>query len=299
MKLEERYFSQKARPKDIMEYFTINYLKARELHHFDEDEHRYLIDTLLFIHEKMGTLPSFMRDLGLWEKEAMWHSLAFNETMLFSVLDYPASIRALSLYAVYKRIPMQSYQYEEVYDKTMTPIVQMYEAGTFIDVYKVKNPKVMKETSEIEYFCPNIEDLKQIGLELMRSEANNLIYRRLDEYLLKEESKKFVGGKPSLFTRTNLNNKIRCFCKKLARAREALEQYQKDGDIERFIANSGMTDLTRVHQNYVLATFACEKARGGVPGVELTTSGNWNETGKEAAIKDIARRITLNADLLY
>ena len=301
MKLEERYFSQKVRPKDIMEYFEINYLKSRELHSFDEDEHRYLIDTLLFIHEKRQTLRSFFeRELGLGEREAMWHSLAFNETMLFSVLDYPASIRALSLYAVYKRRPMQSYQYEEVYDKIMTRIVQMYEAGTFIDVYKVKNPKVMKETSEIEYFCPNIEDLKQIGRELMRSEADNLIYKRLDEYLLREESKRFVGGKPSLFTWTNLNNKIRCFYKKLARAREALEQYQKDGDIERFIANSGMVDLTRVHHNYVLETFALEKARGGVPGgVELATFGNWNETGEEAAIKDIARRITLNADLLY
>ncbi len=299
MRLEEKYFSQKARPKDIMEYFEINYLKSCELHNFNEDEHKYLIDTLLFIHEKRKALPSFMRELGLWEKEAMWHSLAFNETMLFSVLDYPASIRALSLYAVYKRRPMQSYQYEEVYDTIMTRIMQMYEAGTFIDVYKAKNPKVMKETNEIEYLCPNMEDLKQIGRELMRSEADNLIYRRLDEYLLNEDYKTFAGGKPSLFTWTNLNNKIRCFCKKLDRAREALEQYQKDGDIERFIANSGMVDLTRVHQNYVLETFACEKSRLGAPGVELATFGNWNESGKEAAIKDIARRLTLNADLLY
>lgn len=296
MKLEKRYFSQEARPKDIMECFKIKYLKSRELHHSDEDEHQYLMDTLLLVFEGQKTLDTPERRLGLWEKEAMWHSLAFNETMLFSVLDYPASIRALSLYAVYKRIPMQSYQYEEVYDTIMTPIVQMYEAGTFIDVYKVKNPKVMKETSEIEYFCPNIEDLKQVGLELIRSEAINLIYRRLNEYLLNKE---FVGGKPSLFTWTNLNNKIRCFRKKLASAREALEQYQKDGDIERFIANSGMTDLTLVPQKHVLETFACEKAPGVVPGVELATYGNWNETGEEAAIKDIARDITLDADLLY
>jgi hypothetical protein len=298
MKLEERYFSRKARPKDIIGYFEINYHKSRDLHYLDEDEHRYLIDTLLFIHEKR-TLPSFMWELGLGEKEAMWRSLAFNETMLFSVLDYPASIRALSLYAVYKRIPMQSHQYEEVYDTIMTPIVQMYEAGKFIDVYKTKNPRVMKDTNKTEYFCPNIEDLKQMGLELIRSEAINLIYRRLNEYLNKEEYVISVGGKPSLFTWTNLNNKIRCFCKKLASAKEALEQYQKDGDIESFMANSGMVDLPGVYQKHVLETFACEKALGGIPGVELATSGNWNETGEEAAIKDIARRITLNADLLY
>lgn len=298
MKIEKRYFSQKARPKDIMDYFEINYFKARETH-LNEDEHQYLIDTLLLIHERRKTLPSPMRELGLWEKETMWNSLAFNETMLFSVLDYPASIRALSLYAVYKSIPMQSYQYEEVYDKIMTPIVRMYEAGAFIDVYEVKNPKVMKRMGEKEYISPNIEELKQIGLELMHSEARNMFYKRFDEYLREEEFKMLAGGQSSLFTWTNLNNKIRCFCKKIDRAREALEQYQKDDDIERFIANSGMFDLTRVQHNYVLETFALKKARLGIPGVELATSGNWNETGKEDAIKQIAREITLNADLLY
>lgn len=298
MKLEKRYFSQKARPKDIIEHFELNYFKARQTH-LNEDEHQYLIDTLLLVFEGKKTLPSPMRELGLWDKETMWNSLAFNETMLFSVLNYPESIRALSLYAVYKRIPMQSYQYEEEYDKIMTPIVKMYEAGAFIDVYKIKNPKVMKGMGEKEYIFPNIEELKKIGLELMRGEALNLVYKRFGEYLRKEEFKTFAGGEPSLFTWTNLNNKIRCFCKKLGRAREALEQYQKDSDIERFIANSGMVDLTDIQHNYVLETFVLEKARLGLPGVELATFGNWNETGKEDATKQIAREITLNADLLY
>lgn len=298
MKLEERYFSPKARPKDVIEYFESNYSKARQTHS-NEDEHQYLVDTLLLIHERRKTLPSPMRELGLWEKETMWHSLAFNETMLFSVLNYPESVRALSLYAVYKRIPLQSYQYEGKYDRIMTPIVKMYEAGTFIDVYEVKNQKVMKRMDEKEYMFPNTEELKQIGTELMDQEATNMFYKRLGEYLRKEEFKMLAGGKLSLFTWTNLNNKIRCFCKKIDRAREALEQYQKDEDIERFIANSGMVDLTGVQHNYVLRTFVLEKAPHSVPGVELATWGNWNESGKEAAIKEIAREIALNADLLY
>lgn len=298
MKLEKRYFSQKARPKDIMDYFEINYSKARETH-LDEDEHQYLIDTLLLVFEGKKTIDTPERRLGLWDKETMWKSLAFNETMLFSVLDYPESIMALYLYAVYKRIPMQSYQEEWVYNEIMTPIVKMYEAGAFIDAYRIKNPKVMKRMGEKEYIFPNIEEKKRIGLELMHSEARNMIYKRFDEYLREEEFKILAGGESSLFTWTNLNNKIRCFCKKIDRAREALEQYEKDGDIERFIANSGIVDLTRVEHNYVLVTFALEKARHGVPGVELATSGNWNETGKEAAIKHIASRITRNADLLY
>ncbi len=60
-----------------------------------------------------------------------------------------------------------------------------------------------------------------------------------------------------------------------------------------------MVDLTREQHNYVLETFVLEKSRLSVPGVELATSGNWNETGKEDAVKQIAREITLNADLLY
>ena len=156
MKLEKRYFSQKVRPKDIMEYFEINYSKAHETH-FDKDEHRHLLDTLLLVFEGKKALDTPMRSLGLWDKEAMWESLAFNETMLFSALDYPASIRALSLYAVYKRIPLQSYRYEEIYNKIMTPIVKMYEAGNFIDAYELKNPKIMKSMGEKEYICPNME----------------------------------------------------------------------------------------------------------------------------------------------
>jgi hypothetical protein len=298
MNLEEKYFSQKASPKDIMDYFEINYFKARATH-LNEDEHQYLMDTLLLIHERRKTRPSVMQELGLWEKETMWNSLAFNETMLFSVLDYPESIMALYYYAVYKRIPMQSYQEERTYKEIMTQITRMYEGGGFIDAYKLKNPKVMKRMGEKEYICPNIEEFKQIGFELMHSEAIDSNYKHLDEYLRREESKMFAGGDSSLFTWTNLNNKIRCFRKRIGTAREALEQYNIDSDIKRFIANSGMSDLTRVEHNHVLVTFAMEKARHGVPGVELATVGNWKETGKEAAIKEIARSITLNADLLY
>jgi hypothetical protein len=297
MNLEEKYFSQKANPKDIMDYFEINYFKARATR-LNEDEHQYLMDTLLLIHERRKTQSSVMQELGLWEKETMWNSLAFNETMLFSVLDYPESIMALYYYAVYKRIPMQSYQEERTYKEIMTPIVKMYEGGGFIDVYKLKNPKVIKRMDEKEYICPNIEEFKQIGLELMHSEATDSFYKNLDEYLRLEESKMFAGGESSLFTWTNLNNKIRCFRKRISTARKALEQYKLDSDIKRFIANSGMADLTGVERNHVLVNLVVEKPQG-VRGVDLATFGNWNETGQEAAIKEIARNITHNADLLY
>jgi hypothetical protein len=157
----------------------------------------------------------------------------------------------------------------------------------------------MKGMGEKEYISPNIEELKQIGLELMSGEALNLFQKRFGQYLREERFKMLAGGEPSLFTWTNLNNKIRCFCKKIGRAREALQQYQKDSNIDRFIANSGMVDLTDAQHDLVLVTFAREKAPYSIPGVELATSGNWNESGEEAAIKEIAREITFNADLLY
>jgi hypothetical protein len=268
----------------------------------NQDEHQYLIDTLLLAIEGTKPLDAAERRLGLWDKETMWKSLAFNETLLFSVLDYPISIKAMSLYAVYKIIPMQSYKYEEEFRTIMKATAKTCEDKTFLDIYKTKNSRVFQETNEKEYYLPpNKEEYERIGRELIHQEALDHVYKGLGEYLRKERDKMLDGGDPSLFTWTNLHNKIRCFCKKLGRAREALEQYQKDSDIKRFISNSGMADLNDIQHNHVLVTLFLEKAHGihGIHGMELATFGNGNETGKEGAIKQIAREITLNADSLY
>jgi len=277
MKLEKRYFTTKVRPKDIVKYLEINYSKARDTK-LNEDEHQYLINTLLLILEEQKKLDTAERRLGLWDKETMWNSLAFNETMLFSVRNYPESIRALSLYAVYKRIPMQSYQYEEEYDRIMTPVVKMYEDGAFIDVYRTKNPKVTKGVRENDLILPNVEEMKEKGFELVESEAIDMPYKRLSEYLHKEENKMLIGDKLSLFTWTNINNKVRCFCSNVDRVREALERYPDD--IEGMMREAGFEHyLLPLQQKTALETMVVD--------------------GPDAMAQFIATEITLNADLLY
>lgn len=273
----KRYFGKKTRPKDIINYFEINYSKARDTQ-LNEDEHQYLVNTLLLILEGKKNLMTAERELGLWDKGTMWNSLASNETMLFSVLNYPESIRALSLYAIYKRIPMQSHQYKEEYDRIITPVVKMYEDGAFIDVYRTKNPKVTKGLGEKEFVLPNMHEMEEKGFDLLASEAINMPYKRLNEYLDKEMFRyKMLGDKLSLFTWTNINNKIRCFCSKINRVRRALEHYPDN--IDDMMREAGFEDLLLLQQKMALE----EMALGG----------------PDAMAQFVAQEITLNADLLY
>jgi len=59
----KKYFSKKARPKDIINYFKMSYSKARD-EKLNEDEHKYLADTLLLILEGKKNLDTAERDLG-------------------------------------------------------------------------------------------------------------------------------------------------------------------------------------------------------------------------------------------
>lgn len=275
----KRYLSTKARPKDIINYFEINYGKARDTQ-LNEDEHQYLVNTLLLILEGKKNLMTAEREQGLWDKGTMWNSLTFNETMLFSVLDYPESIRALSLYAVYKRIPMQSHEYAEEYNRIITPVVKMHEDGAFTDVYKTKNPKVTKRMGERQFILPNIEEMKEKGLELIESEAINMPYKGLNEYLHKEENKMLIGDRLTLFTWTNINNKIRCFCSEINRVKKALEHYPDDAHVRDMMREAEFEDyLLPLQQKMALEKMAVD--------------------GPDAMAQFVAREITLNADLLY
>jgi len=201
----------------------------------------------------------------------MWNSLAFNETMMFSVLNYQEAIRALSLYAVYKRIPMQSYQYIEEYDRIMTPVVKMYDDGVFINVYKTKNPKVTRMMDQNEFVLPNTQEMNEKGLMLVDLEAIDMPYKRLSEYLNKE-----MINKLSLFTCTNINNKVRCFYSKINQIKKA---FNKDISLEEKMEEAKFSDMTLPEQIMALDILA--------------------KDGVDAMAEFVSREITLNADLLY
>lgn len=290
MKLIKKYFNIKPNPKDILKYFEMNYHEARDTQS-NADEHQYLANTLLLILEEKKNLDTAERELGLWDKETMWNSLALNETMLFSVLNYPESIRALSLYAVYKRVPTQSYKYGKEYDKIMAPVIEMYENATFIDVYKNMNPIVTKGKSKKEFILPNIEEINQRRFELVhlvRLEATNMFYKQLGEYLDKETFEykmeslgyKTARNDLSLFTRTNINNKIRCFCSEFNRIKKTLERYPDDAHVRDMVKKAKFED-------YLLPMQQIEALKIKVV------------SGHDAMAEFVAREITLNADLLY
>ncbi len=71
--------------------------------------------------------------------------LAFTETHLFSVLDYPDSVRALGLYMVNKERPdiiAQHPEFETEYGRLVEPVLRAQQDGTFPEWYQRKNPKL-------------------------------------------------------------------------------------------------------------------------------------------------------------
>ena len=99
----------------------------------DKDEHWLLINT-------------WITRYGDWEiakqKGKEWAEfVAYKDTFIFSFLDFPDSIRGLSLYLAYKELGE-----EEIGDKDEELSQLVYDAcriqenGSLLNVYKIKNP---------------------------------------------------------------------------------------------------------------------------------------------------------------
>jgi hypothetical protein len=139
-------FSNKALAEDIVKANEKTYWKVRE-ERPGEDEHFYLATTLLRRFEARKKLG---QDLGLLNDKENLNLVTNSETMSFSVLDPPKSIRALALYIVYKEVPSEAYRYEEEYNRIMEPVMRMEENGTFMDLYRKKNPNMAKQMDELD-----------------------------------------------------------------------------------------------------------------------------------------------------
>jgi hypothetical protein len=138
-------FSNKALAEDIIKAMEKTYWRVKK-EKPGEDEHFYLASTLLRrfeVRKKLG------QDLGLLNHKESLNLIVFNETMTFSILDPPESIRALSLYIVYKEVPSEAYRYEDEFNKIMEPVLKMEENGTFMSIYRKKNPTIAKQMSEL------------------------------------------------------------------------------------------------------------------------------------------------------
>jgi len=149
-------FSNKALAEDIIMANEKTYWKVRS-ERPGEDEHFYLDTTLLRRFEARKQLgQNFLSSvtqkygLSLKDEKEMLNMITAAETRLFSVLDPPDSIRTLALYIVYKEVPSEAHRYEEEYNKIMGPIMEMEEDGTFMDLYRKKNPNMAKQMDELD-----------------------------------------------------------------------------------------------------------------------------------------------------
>ncbi|MEE9584673.1 MAG: hypothetical protein V3W51_04250 [Candidatus Brocadiales bacterium] len=110
----------------------------------DEDEHFYLATAWLrrFFRDKRPYL------LGDRLSDEELDRLSWTETMQFSILDPPDSMRALGLYMIYKECPREYLKYVREYNKLMEPVTEARENETFMDIYRQKNPRIVMRSEE-------------------------------------------------------------------------------------------------------------------------------------------------------
>lgn len=276
-KLAKKYFCTKVNPKDISRYVDQNFAAAKDVLP-GRNTHEHLARTLILSLEDKFKIDRTAQELGLSEKMTMWNALALNETLLFAVLDYPECVKALSLYAIYKKVPMRSYSFEGMFKSLMQPVIAAYETGEFKRIYETKNPR---DITTMLINLPRTQEIMKEGLEWLETEALMWPWKSFSKYLS-------AGGAQSLFSWVNINNKIRCFRLNLNQAKNALKRYKwnekeprlEDGDsIEAIMEDAGIANLTPLQQKEALES--------------------WAVNGPDAAAEWVAREITLNADNLF
>lgn len=124
--------------------------QVRMYHHFKQsnphfEEHELLANVWL---SRRKALELFAKQKTDDETLSL---LAFTETHLFAVLDYPNSIRALALYMLYKERPDIVAKHPEFYAEfreLMEPVFRAQQNGTFQEWYKRKNPRLAARLAE-------------------------------------------------------------------------------------------------------------------------------------------------------
>lgn len=117
------------------------------------------------------------------------NQLAFTETHLFSVLDYPNSIRALGLYIVYKERPDiigKHPEFQAELDRLLKPVFRAQDDGAFLKWYQRKNPKLVARVAGTD--PPNLpgkSGLSEPAAEKAAETAETLDKERLKELAVK------------------------------------------------------------------------------------------------------------------
>lgn len=139
MRLGSKYnpFQQQVITKKILSVCKQIYERVKQ-ERPDEDEHFYLATTWLRRFFSDGR--AYMQGEKLSQEEL--GKMSWTETIEFSILDPPHSIRALSLYMIHKECPREYLKYIKEYNQLMAPVTEANKNGTFMEVYKQKNPRI-------------------------------------------------------------------------------------------------------------------------------------------------------------
>lgn len=137
-------FNTKVMGEEIVETIVRMYRDLKQSNsHFEE--HQLLASVWL---SRRKTLERFA---GQKTDNETLNLLALTETHLFSVLDYPNSIRALGLHMLYKERPdiIAKYpEFEAEYSRLIEPVLRAQQAETFLEWYRQKNPKFAAQMRE-------------------------------------------------------------------------------------------------------------------------------------------------------
>jgi len=104
----------------------------------DRDEHWFLANTWL---KRYGLSKQAKRKGAAWTK-----FVAYKDTLQFSILESPKSIRGLALFLVYMELgERQALYYADEFSQLMEPVMESSGTRVFLDKYKQRNPRTWEE----------------------------------------------------------------------------------------------------------------------------------------------------------
>jgi hypothetical protein len=109
----------------------------------DRDEHWFLANTWL---TRYGSSKQSKQKGAEWAK-----FVAYKDTLQFSILEPPQSIRGLALFLIYMELgEEQALYYADEFSQIMKPIMEISGTKLFFDKYKQKNPRTWEENQVID-----------------------------------------------------------------------------------------------------------------------------------------------------
>jgi hypothetical protein len=135
--LAQEEIDKKAPAENLIKSLEQIYFDLRK-NNPDRDEHWFLANTWS---KRYGSSKQAKQKGAEWTK-----FVAYKDTLQFSILEPPQSIRGLALFLVYKELgEQQAMYYVSEFSQIMEPITENQEIHISADKYKERNPRTWEE----------------------------------------------------------------------------------------------------------------------------------------------------------